>query len=98
VPGFNGTGPMGMGPMTGGGRGFCSPWGRGALQRYGLPRWTGYAYPNYGPRPFFPGVSPFAPRMDREQETNFLKSEAEALREHLKELEARIDQLSTKKE
>ncbi|MFC1909873.1 DUF5320 domain-containing protein [Chloroflexota bacterium] len=23
MPGFNGTGPRGMGPMTGGGRGFC---------------------------------------------------------------------------
>ncbi len=25
MPGFNGTGPMGGGPMTGGGRGFCNP-------------------------------------------------------------------------
>ncbi|MDD5222624.1 MAG: DUF5320 domain-containing protein [bacterium] len=25
MPGFNGTGPMGMGPRTGGGFGFCSP-------------------------------------------------------------------------
>lgn len=25
MPGFNGTGPMGKGPQTGGGRGFCSP-------------------------------------------------------------------------
>jgi len=24
MPGFNGTGPTGMGPRTGGGRGFCS--------------------------------------------------------------------------
>ena len=23
MPGFDGTGPMGMGPMTGGGRGYC---------------------------------------------------------------------------
>jgi hypothetical protein len=29
MPGFDGTGPRGMGPMTGGGRGFCSPWGLG---------------------------------------------------------------------
>jgi len=29
MPGFDGTGPRGMGPMTGGGRGFCSPWGVG---------------------------------------------------------------------
>ena len=25
MPGFNGTGPAGMGPMTGGGRGYCNP-------------------------------------------------------------------------
>lgn len=25
MPGFDGTGPRGMGPRTGGGRGFCSP-------------------------------------------------------------------------
>ena len=24
MPGFDGTGPRGMGPMTGGGRGFCA--------------------------------------------------------------------------
>ncbi len=36
MPGFDGTGPRGMGPMTGGGRGFCSPWGIGAAFRGGL--------------------------------------------------------------
>jgi hypothetical protein len=36
MPGFNGTGPRGMGPMTGGGRGFCSPWGIG--RAYGVGR------------------------------------------------------------
>jgi hypothetical protein len=25
MPGFNGTGPAGMGPMTGGARGYCNP-------------------------------------------------------------------------
>ena len=30
MPGGDGTGPMGMGPMTGGGRGYCAiPMGRG---------------------------------------------------------------------
>ena len=28
MPGLNGTGPMGGGPMTGGGRGLCNPYGR----------------------------------------------------------------------
>jgi hypothetical protein len=26
MPGFDGTGPAGMGPMTGGGRGWCNPY------------------------------------------------------------------------
>jgi hypothetical protein len=26
MPGFDGTGPGGMGPMTGGGRGWCNPY------------------------------------------------------------------------
>ncbi len=30
MPGFDGTGPWGRGPMTGGGRGFCNPVGRGS--------------------------------------------------------------------
>jgi hypothetical protein len=37
MPGFDGTGPAGRGPMTGGGRGWCSPygstyWGYGAYR------------------------------------------------------------------
>ena len=33
MPGFDGTGPMGAGPMTGGGRGYCSPYGRSYVSR-----------------------------------------------------------------
>jgi hypothetical protein len=33
MPGFDGTGPAGMGPLTGGGRGLCNPVG---------PRYAGY--------------------------------------------------------
>ncbi len=28
MPGFDGTGPLGMGPMSGRGLGFCNPYGR----------------------------------------------------------------------
>ncbi|MFC1714097.1 DUF5320 family protein [Candidatus Poribacteria bacterium] len=34
MPGFDGTGPGGMGPMTGGGRGFCASLGYGARPGY----------------------------------------------------------------
>ena len=39
MPGFNRTGPMGAGPMTGGRRGFCNPATAGFLPVYG-----GYGY------------------------------------------------------
>ena len=38
MPGFDGTGPRGMGPMTGGGRGFCNPRGARGLRRGGMFR------------------------------------------------------------
>jgi len=95
MPGLDGTGPRGMGPMTGGGRGFCSPWGLGiARPMYGFLRRAPYISPYYGAY----GFGPFAPRMTREQETEFLKTEAEALRRELKALEDRIGQLSAAKE
>lgn len=64
MPGFDGTGPMRMGPMTGGGRGFCAmPMGSYGPYGYGMgsfpysgpfsPYYGGaYAPPLYG-RPFY---------------------------------------------
>ncbi len=53
MPGLNGTGPLGMGPMTGGGRGRCNPYsGRMGYYHpyydYGYPGYVGYGYPRYG--------------------------------------------------
>lgn len=90
MPGFDGTGPRGMGPMTGGGRGFCSPWGIGAARTYGFPRQAPYAYPRYGAY----GFQPFAPRMTREQEIDFLKSEAQSLKRTLEGIDARMKELT----
>ena len=41
MPGYDGTGPMGAGPMTGWGRGYCNPAGRTHGPAYG---WS----PGYG--------------------------------------------------
>ena len=95
MPGFDRTGPMGMGPMTGGGRGFCNPRGVGAgLRRYGFPRRDPYVYPRYGG---VYGFDPFAMQVTREQELEFLKSEAQAMKAGLRELETRIGRLSMEK-
>jgi hypothetical protein len=39
---------------------------------------------------------PFVPQMTREQELDFLRTEAQALKGQLKEIEARIQELSVK--
>ena len=49
MPGFDGTGPNGLGPMTGGGRGFCTlPAGRAPV-----------AYPQMGVASLFGALNPF---------------------------------------
>jgi hypothetical protein len=45
MPGFDGTGPAGRGPMTGGGRGWCTPYGP-TYGGYGAYR-TPYPAPAY---------------------------------------------------
>ena len=89
MPGFDGTGPRGMGPMTGGGRGFC------AIPRYGVP----WGMPYYGAGPLtpggMPGAMPLAPQMTREQELDFLKAQAQAMRQQLEQIEARVQQLGS---
>jgi len=54
MPGFDGTGPGGMGPMTGGGRGFCSPWGSGSW--HGLGRRGGFGFRGSSPPWPFVGI------------------------------------------
>lgn len=89
MPGFDGTGPAGMGPMTGGGRGFCSPL-RSGVRGYGGRRlyrgWHGWQsrhpYNIYNP-----------PQLTREEEIEFLRNEADTIKSHLDEIELRIKDL-----
>ena len=83
MPGFDGTGPRGMGPMTGGGRGFCA-----VPLPVNLPILSGRAvYHPYG--------LPFVPQMTREQELDFLRGEAEAIKKQLEHIEVRIRELGS---
>ena len=56
MPGLDGTGPRGMGPMTGGARGWCNPYGP---QNYGgMPYGMPYGYG--GGRPYgYGGAMPY---------------------------------------
>lgn len=48
MPGFNGTGPDGMGPMTGGAQGWCNPYS---------PLYAGAGFAPYGPYAYPPSYS-----------------------------------------
>ena len=82
MPRFDGTGPMGMGPMTGWGRGFCRPRGyrgRGAGLGYGYGRGVGR---------FFPWGAPWSDyTIGPEEEKRILEEEKSFLRARLKEIE-----------
>ena len=92
MPGFDGTGPRGQGPMTGGGRGFCSPWGMGAgMRRYGVPRPPSYGYPYHWGQWPAPG-----PQATSEQDLEFLRAQARELAAHLDSIGQRIAELEKK--
>ena len=59
MPGFDGTGPMGAGPMTGGARGYCNPnqSAYGPATAYG-PRYWGAGYGRGLGRGFRGGFGP----------------------------------------
>ncbi len=117
------TGPMGMGPMTGWGAGYCagydrpgyaSPfpgrgfgfggggWGRGRGWRHwyyatGLPGWARFGYgPAWGAPPAA-AYGPYAAPPTPEQEVEFLKAQAEGLKEQLDAISQRITELEQEK-
>ncbi|HDL07289.1 MAG TPA: hypothetical protein ENG35_00940 [Desulfobacteraceae bacterium] len=97
MPGFDGTGPAGAGPMTGGARGLCNPaaggyvpvfargygYGRGFGRGAGFGRGYGWYPPAYAPR------YPLRP----EDEINGLKAESDYLKGSLDAINKRIEEL-----
>ena len=61
MPGFNGTGPLGQGPLTGGGRGFCAaPVGYNPTASYGISGIQNYPLSTpYAPSYSGPYISPY---------------------------------------
>lgn len=84
MPGFDGTGPQGRGPMTGGARGYCNPYGAGR----GVPFGGRFARP-------YRGVFPVAP-VDTVTEISVIRAEADSLKAQLQQIEARIAELENK--
>lgn len=87
MPGGNGTGPMGMGPMTGRGAGYCSA--------TGVP---GYAGGGFGRRNRFFAAAPRgrftrSTAMDAMTEKEALLNQAEALQAQLDAIRKRLDSM-----
>ena len=101
MPGGDRTGPMGAGPRTGRGMGYCSGYDRPGFANpvprfrigYGFGRggagrgWRHRFYATGFPRP-----APLTP----EQETADLKARADWLKEQLDAIQKRIEELSSK--
>ena len=64
-----------------------------AMPYYDNP-YTGMAYPSSYPQDVpYPGTSPYAPQMSREQELDFLRNQAQNIQSQLEQIDARIKEL-----
>ena len=102
MPGGDGTGPMGQGPMTGWGAGFCGGFGRAGNPNrgYGRGYGRGLGWRNRFCRRIFPGWgfgrNVPAPLTDQD-ELNLLKEQAEQLQQDLQQVKQRMDVLQSEK-
>ncbi|MDO9542536.1 MAG: DUF5320 domain-containing protein [Kiritimatiellia bacterium] len=112
MPGGDGTGPLGMGPMTGRAAGFCAGygmpgymnpiggrgfWGRG---RGGGGGWRNRFYATGVPGGAGIGMpygAPYASAPTKEQELDMLKGQAEQFETALGDIRKRLQELGTEK-
>ncbi len=113
MPGFDGTRPMGQGPMTGGGRGYCAmpittigdqSFGRGGFYGRGGGRGRRNCFYVTG----LPGwlraqrgmqaFGGFVRAVSKEDELAMLKNQASYLKDELDSIQARVQDLEGKQE
>lgn len=101
MPGGDRTGPMGTGPRTGRGMGYCSGYNRpGFISQVAAFR-GGFGFRNWGAgrgwrNRFFATGIPGWEAPTPEQETTDLKAQADLLKEQLDAIQRRIDELASK--
>ncbi len=104
MPGFDRTGPQGMGSMTGGGRGLCNSANVGFRSRVagGMGLRRGFRGSGYGQgrgmrRGFGRGIAYDGPYPEDETvEMDMLKAEADAMKNDLEMISRRITELEKK--
>ncbi|MFA5310935.1 MAG: DUF5320 domain-containing protein [Candidatus Omnitrophota bacterium] len=106
MPRGDGTGPMGLGPMTGRGAGYCAGYatpgyvnpvpsrgfGRGRRNWYYATGLTGWQRASMG-IPSFGGMYPYPPEVTPREEMDILKNQADLLKKQLEDIQNRIDGL-----
>jgi hypothetical protein len=95
MPGFNGTGPRGLGPMTGGRRGFCmgfTPW---MFNRYPAPLQSPYIPPTTYPQTPSVGIAPTPSTygLSRDEGLRMLEDQMKMLEQQLGDLRKRLEEL-----
>jgi hypothetical protein len=107
MPAGDGTGPMGMGPMTGRASGYCAGYGapgawnpaggRGMGYGRGFGMGRGRAWRRgFGGAGFVPPAEAAWAAPDREQELRMLRSQSDQLSRTLEEVRNRIEALEAK--
>ena len=108
MPGGDRTGPVGLGPMTGRGAGYCASFavpgyvnpsfgpgrGRGFWGRGGGRGWRNRCYPGLRQAGYY---GPTMAAADPENELQVLQNQAEAMKANLEQINERIAQLETEK-
>ena len=104
MPGFDRSGPMGAGPMSGGSRGMCggaynqpaggygAGYGRGMGLRRSNGRGRGFGFAGYGRYPAPAAYGPGYPAAPADEMT-MLKAEARAMQASLEAVQKRISDL-----
>jgi hypothetical protein len=93
---YGAMGPMPYNPPWGAfGTSGMPPYGPSMTGGFGTPGMPPYGQPNYPPPGGFgtPGMPPYGPPMAPEQEIEFLRSQAQMLKDQLDQIDARIQEL-----
>ncbi len=96
MPGGNGTGPMGAGPMTGRSMGYCAGFDRPRFANFGgggrgmrMGRGGGFGFRNR----FFANEAQQMPAMTAEQEKEYMQNNIKALENELEAAKQRLKEI-----